>query len=112
MDFFRRLFGGGGGGVPGSRGYKGKEPGALIFYVQPKGCDEVVRIRVSLNSELSQNDDYKGYFVQKTAMGTKCFQRAEITFSFDANKRLINTEVTNGEVVDEDTFINWQMSQA
>ncbi len=108
MDFLKKLLGGSGGG---SSGFSGGKDSAMYVYVQPRGCEEVVRVRINVLNELSQTDDYNGFFVTKTVMGVKCFQRAELTLSFDKNKRLIDKQVTNGAVVDESAYRSWQASQ-
>ena len=56
MEFFKKLFSG--GGAPTERG--------LFYYVKPTGCTEIVRIRVDTMNEISQNDDGNGYFVKPT----------------------------------------------
>ena len=51
MDFLKRLFGGGGA--------SGEDSAGLYYYVKPKGCDEVVRVRINRNNDLSLDDDGK-----------------------------------------------------
>lgn len=105
MNFLKRLFspGGGGEGNP-----------ATIFYVRPKRCQEIVQVRVDLYNDLSQSDpDQKGkYFTRKGARGMRCPFPAEITLYFDANRRLIETEVTDGEIVSADDYEEWLAAKA
>ena len=105
MNFFKNLFGGGGSSNSGRSQY---------YYVKPTGCTEVVRVRVDTMNEISQDDDNKGYFVRKSARGTdyKCTRTAEILFTYDANKRLINTEILGGTLVTEADYDAWVQSQA
>lgn len=103
MNFFKKLFGGG-SGSPG-------DANAMIVFVKPNGCDEVVRVRINLYNDPSLNDDSDGYFVQKMVMGTKCFQRAELTVTFDKNKRVTDKKVTGGTIVDEAAYSVWLASQ-
>ncbi len=102
MDFFKRLFSGGG---PKQRGQ--------YYYVKPTGCTEVVRIRVDTMNELSQNDDNNGYFARKSARGTgyKCTRTAELLLEFDSQKRLTNTEILGGTLVTEADYDAWVESE-
>ncbi len=102
MEFFKKLFSGGG---PKQRGQ--------YYYVKPTGCTEVVRIRVDTMNELSQNDDNNGYFVRKSARGTsyKCTKTAELMLEFDSQKRLKNTEILGGTIVTEADYDAWLQSE-
>lgn len=104
MDFLRKLFGGG-GASGGDRG--------MYYYVQPQGCDEVVRVRVDRNNEPSLDEDNSTYFVRKYVQGTtyKCNKRAELYLSFDSNRKVQNTEVTNGKLVTEADYTAWLATQ-
>src|SRR5215204_1984597 len=104
MDFLKKLFGGGGSASSGDA--KG-----LYYYVKPKGCDEVVRVRVDRNNDPSLRDDGKTYWVHKVVMGTKCFQRAELDLYFSASRQLTNTEVSGGDLVKQEDYDAWLASQ-
>src|SRR5215470_16298474 len=99
MDFFKRIFGTGGG----------QPPRGQYYYVKPTGCTEIVRVRVDAMNELSLNDDSSGYFVRKNARGTsyKCTRSAELLLTYDSQKRLQNTEVTGGALVTEADYKAW-----
>jgi hypothetical protein len=103
MDFFKKIFGTGGGVAP--RGQ--------YYYVKPTGCTEVVRVRVDSMNELSQNDDNSGYFVRKSARGTsyKCTRTAELLLEFDSQKRLKNTEILGGTLVTQADYEAWLDSE-
>ncbi len=105
MDFLKKLFGGGNGGSSGDRG--------RYYYVQPQGCDEVVRVRVDMHNEPSMDDDNKTYFVRKYVQGTtyKCNKRAELYLGFDSNRKVQKTEVTNGKLVTEADYNAWIATQ-
>lgn len=98
MEFFKKLFSGGG---PKQRGQ--------FYYVKPTGCTEIVRIRVDTMNELSQNDDNNGYFVRKSARGTdyKCTRTAELLLEYNSDKRLTNTEIMGGTLVTEAEYEAW-----
>lgn len=100
MDFLRRLFGGGGG--DDSKG--------MYVYVRPRGCDEVVRVRIDRYNDLSLSDDGETYWVHKYVRGTKCFQQVEVDLFFDKNRQLQNSEVAGGSLVSEEEYNAWVSS--
>src|SRR5450755_2329042 len=99
MNFLKRLFVGGGG--------NSGDPAGMYFYLKPKGCDEVVRVRINRNNDLSLADDGKNFWVHKVIMGTTCFQRAELDLYFSSSRQLTNTEVTGGELVKQGDYEAW-----
>jgi len=105
MDFFRKLFGG---------GTSTADKSGLYFYIQPKGCAEVVRVRIDRNNDLSQPDDGSGYFVRKTVRGVdyKCNRSAELELIFDDQRRLQSTNVMGGTLVTEADYQAWLAAQA
>jgi hypothetical protein len=105
MDFLKKPFSGGsGGGVSGdSRG--------IYFYVRPKGCEEVVRVRIDRNNDLSLSDDGKNHWVHKVVMGSKCFQRAELDVYFNSNRQMSSSEVSGGDLVKQADYDAWVASQ-
>lgn len=107
MAFFKRIFGGGGG----SSASQGEPAHLLSVYVQPSGCDEVVLVRINLHNDLSQTDDGTGYWVRKMVMGTTCFKRVELEFTFDSNRRIRERQITGGALVDADAYAAWQASR-
>ena len=86
MNILKSLFGG------GSR----SEDRGIYFYVQPKACQEILRIRVDPMNDLSRQDEGKGYWVRKVASGHRCPFQAEVEIFFDKNKRFTSSEITNG----------------
>ena len=105
MDFLRKLFSGGGGGSSG-------DSAGLYYYVRPKGCEEVVRVRINRNNDLSQGEDGKTFWVHKVVMGQKCFQRAELDLYFNGNRQLTNSEVSGGDLVKQADYDAWIASQS
>lgn len=82
----------------------------LYFYVRiyklpnrQSPDDEFVAIRIHPHNDLSWNDDGQ-YFVRKVVVGSKSFRRAEIMLTFDKGRRLIDSEVEGGELVDQDEY--------
>lgn len=93
MDFIKKLFSGGGGSRSDDRG--------VYFYIQPKMCQEILRVRVDPMNDLSKTDDGDGYYVRKLASGHRCPFQAELEVFFNKDRRVVNTEVTNGKMVTE-----------
>ena len=91
MNFLKSLFGGGGR----------NEDRGIYFYVRPKMCQEILRVRVDPLNDLSQTDDGKGYWCRKVASAARCPFQAEIELYFDKNKRFKDSSVENGELVSE-----------
>ena len=94
MNFLKSLFGGGGR----------HEDRGIYFYVQPKMCKEILRVRVDPLNDLSQTDDGKGYWCRKVASAARCPFQAEIELYFDKNKRFKDSSVENGELVSEEAW--------
>jgi len=110
MDFLRRLLGGGGAASGSSK--SAGDPAGIYFYVQPKGCDEVVKVRIDGRNDLSQSDEGGTYFVRKSVRGVKCHQTAELYVEFDGNRRLKSTDVQQGTLVDAAAYAAWSEAQA
>jgi hypothetical protein len=106
VAFLKRLFGGGSGAGQKSS----DDPNGMYFYVQPRGCEEIVRIRINMMNDLSQRDE-GGYWVHKVVRGTKCLQSAELDVYFDDNRRFKSTDVKDGAVVDAAVYTAWQEAQ-
>ena len=74
--------------------------------VQCKRCGEVVRAQVNLSNDLSVEYDQDGkvtsYFCRKLLMGKqRCFQQIEVMLTFDAQRKLVDRKVTDGQFVEE-----------
>jgi hypothetical protein len=110
MDFLKKLFGGGGGAGSSGNTVSGDRAG-LYFYVRPNGCEEVVRVRVDRNNDLSRSDDDKSFWVRKGVRGVKCRQNVEVELYFDMSYRLKDSELKGGELVDVDAYNAWVAQQ-
>ncbi|MDX1994657.1 MAG: hypothetical protein SF029_19900 [bacterium] len=106
MNFLKNLFGG--GGKPQNTSEGGR---AIYLYVRPKRCDQIVRVRIDLWNDLSENDEGGGYFVRKTAQGTRCPFAAEIHVSFDGKRNITQQGVENGAFVEEAEYEAWLAAQ-
>ncbi|MCC6614661.1 MAG: hypothetical protein IT320_14365 [Anaerolineae bacterium] len=104
MDFLKRLFGGGGS-------QSSSDPDGLYFYVRPKGCEEVVRVRINRMNDISLADDGETFWVHKSVRGIKCRQTAELDIYFDRNRKLANSEIKDGDLVDARAYEEWMAGQ-
>lgn len=111
MDFLKRLFGGGGSSWSGSSTRAG-DPNGLYFYVQPDGCDEIVRVRIDRNNDLSLSDSGDSYIIHKNVRGVKCRQNVDLTLTFDSSRRLRESEVTHGTLVAAAAYEAWAASSS
>jgi hypothetical protein len=94
LDALKSLFSGGGG--PDASGY--------WVYVRCRRCGEAIRTRINLRNDLSPNDD-GGYSVIKTLVGDRrCFERIEVTLTFDENRRLLGQEIQRGDFISAKEF--------
>ncbi len=99
MNFLKQLanmFSGGprtGGGDPG-----------LYYYVKCNRCGEVIRVRINPMNDLSQSDDGSNWYARKVIVGQRCYNRIEGTFTYNSGRRLINSELSGGEMVSKKEY--------
>ncbi|HVO69136.1 MAG TPA: hypothetical protein VMT24_03765 [Aggregatilineaceae bacterium] len=96
MNQLKRLFGGKGG--------RSGDPDGMYFYVRANPTGEVIQVRLHRYNDLTLSDDEQSYFVRKSIVGHKSFDRLEADFTFDKNRRLISCEVDGGELVDRAAY--------
>jgi hypothetical protein len=103
MNFLKKLF----AGSPAGRDERGQ-----FYYVKPHRCDDILRVRIDMMNDLSLTDDGSGYWVRKLASSSnyKCNQ-VELTLYFDNNRRLNNSEIQGGTLVDQAAYDAWQAAQ-
>lgn len=107
MNFLKNLFGGGSNGDRGADNDIG-----LYYYVQPRGCEEVVKVRIDPRNDLSINEE-GGYWVRKIVRGTyRCFNPVELTLYYNDKREIKRYEIDKGKVVDEAAFIAWEQALA
>ena len=97
MNILKALFG-------GSR----SDDRGIYLYVQPKMCQEILRVRVDPLNDLSQTDDGKGYWCRKLASAARCPFQAELEIYFDKNKRMTRSDVKDGQLVSEAEWVKQQ----
>ena len=93
MAFFYSLkswFGGG----------RGEDKSGYRIRVRCHRCGETIETRLDLQRDLSPRDE-GGYVVRKTLVGSgTCFQRVEVTLTFDDRRQLGEREIVGGEFID------------
>ena len=79
-----------------------------VYWVTVKcnRCGEIIIARVDLVNDLSidygESDKGTSYICRKTLMGEeRCFQRVDVKLMFDANRKLIDREISGGQFADE-----------
>ncbi len=74
------------------------------IYVRCRRCGEAIKTRLHLQNELSQNDD-GGYTITKTLVGKRhCFERIEVTLTFDEHRRLISRDIAHGDFITAEEY--------
>ena len=117
VDALKSMLGLGGGG---SRGAVDR---GLYWYVRCNRCQDVVRVRINMSSEVSEISDEPEddpdvsrpdnpaarYIVTKGVVDSKCFRKMQLTILFDGRRRELESAVEGGEVVDEAA---WEAARA
>ncbi|MBN1681801.1 MAG: hypothetical protein JW966_16090 [Anaerolineae bacterium] len=104
MGFLKNLFGGGKSEEAGDRD-------GLYFYIRSDSTGEVIRLRIHRYNDLSQADDSKSYYVRKTVVGQRSYDRIEVELYFDKTRRFNDSTITGGELVDRDAYETYQANQ-
>ncbi len=86
-------------------GERKPEDAGAWFYVRCRRCGEIIRVRVDMRNDPSE-DDSGQFVVHKMLVGgsRRCFDRLEMTLTFDANRRLRSQAVTGGDFVSADDY--------
>ncbi len=99
MGWFRRIWGALMGGARTSDDRDG-----LYFYILPRHCSRIARLRIHRYNDLSQHDDGGGYFCRKVITVAGCSWQATLELSFDRNRRITEQLVQGGELVTAEEF--------
>lgn len=97
--------------------------GGIYRYVRCNRCQDVVRVRINMASEVSEiseepEDDpdisrpsnpAAKRMVTKGVVDSRCFRPMRLTILFDGRRREIESSVEGGELVDEAA---WEAAQA
>jgi len=79
-------------------------PDVVSLYLVCNRCGEKLKLRIHMNSEVSQADNGKTFFCQKEALSTKCFQRIPIRVEFDSRRRMVRKEIEGGRFITQAEF--------
>ncbi|MEL6148017.1 MAG: hypothetical protein AAFV33_24850 [Chloroflexota bacterium] len=105
MNFLKNMF-------SGSNDTEEDRDSGIYVYVRPRGCEEVIRVRLNPSNDLSRAEG-GGYFVRKIARGNhRCFDPVEMTLYFNGDRKLTENEVSGGELVGKDEFDEWEAKLA
>ncbi|HRL13203.1 MAG TPA: hypothetical protein PKX07_15070 [Aggregatilineales bacterium] len=103
MGFLRNLFGGGSRALDEGRR-------ALYYYVRPKRCTAIIKVRIDTLNDLSLTDE-GGYFCRKIVRGERCPFPAELHVDFDKNHKVKQVGVQDGDLVEEAEYLAWLDAQ-
>lgn len=93
-----------GGGAPKAKGESGalKDVGdAIVASVECDRCGERIDVRLRKSSDIprgAEGDPFE-FFVQKTVVGTKCFNRIDLRLEMDARYRLVRCDAKGGRLI-------------
>jgi hypothetical protein len=104
MDFFKKLLGI--GGSMSSSGDRG-----IYFYVQPKHCKQMARVRIDPYNDVSE-DDNGNYFVRKDVRVAGCPFPVELRVQFDRNRKAVETFIDDGSLVTKEQYEAWEAEKA
>jgi hypothetical protein len=90
----------------------------VYLYVQCNRCQDVVRVRINMSSEVSEisdepedDEDLGGlaagnakYVISKGVVDSKCFRPMKLRVLFDGRRRQVDQAVDGGTVVDQATW--------
>jgi hypothetical protein len=94
LDPLKSIFAGGGE----------QQDDGYYIYVRCRRCGEVIKTRLSLLNDLSMADS-GGYVVHKTLIGNQlCFERIEVTLTFDEHRRLVDRQISRGEFITAEDY--------
>src|SRR5258706_7516841 len=79
----------------------------LYYYIRCSRCGEIIRLRINPMADLSIEDDGTR-FVRKVIVGKRCYNRIEGEFRYNSGRKLINSEISGGELVRKDDYENQQ----
>ena len=94
LDSFKSLLSGG----------EEEDRTGYYVYVRCHRCGEAIRTRIDMRNDLSRLEE-GGFIVNKTLVGSqRCFERVEVTLTFDKDRKLIDREIVRGEFITAKEF--------
>lgn len=95
----------------GKQGYVKRDgQHGIWIYLQCDKCGEKIPVRLRVTSEVQRRegpDEDLGpgqFFVQKTIVGSQCYQRIEATIDFDAKYNVIDSEIKHGKLITQKEY--------
>lgn len=85
-------------------------PQAIKIFFECSKCGEKIPVRLSTTSELQRREGPDAelgpgaFFVQKTVVGNKCYQRIEAVVDFDAKYRVAESKISGGRLLTVQEF--------
>jgi hypothetical protein len=81
----------------------GGDAHAYRVKVRCNRCGEILVTRVDLRNDLSiEYGNGERYFCRKVLIGDqRCFEKVEVQLEFNANRKLIDRQISGGEFVDD-----------
>jgi hypothetical protein len=79
------------------------------FFVQCDHCKEVLKGRVDMHNHLSikygEGKNPNTYYCRKVMIGSnRCYRQIEVELNFDANRKLVERQITGGVFVAESDY--------
>jgi hypothetical protein len=94
LDSIKSMFGGG----------AGEDATGYFVYVRCDRCGEALKTRIDMRNDLSRREE-GGFIVRKVLVGSqRCFERIEVSLTFDENRKLIEREIARGEFITPEEF--------
>lgn len=80
-----------------------------MVYVRCTQCGEALKSRINLMNDLSlqygEGGEQNSYYCRKMLIGaSRCFQKIEVKLTFNANRKLIDRQISGGEFISEEEF--------
>lgn len=107
MSFLAKLLSGlGKRPSKGAGGYTTQDgPHGIKIYLQCDKCGEKISVRLRTTSEVQKREGLDAdqgpgqSFVQKTIVGSRCYQRIEATIDFDAKYNVVDSQIKGGKLI-------------
>jgi hypothetical protein len=82
----------------------------LYFYVKSSLSGDIQKVRINPNNDLSFDEEENNYHVIKVVVGKPSYHRMSLELSFDKNRRLTDSKVSGGILVDEAEYKQYKAS--
>ena len=94
LDSMKSLLGGG----------EQQDKTGYYVHVRCNRCGEAIKTRIDMRNDLSRLEE-GGFVVHKTLVGSqRCFERVEVTLTFEENRKLLDREIVRGEFITREEF--------